>query len=53
MVLMYLWNDQSGYKPVFGAREKVSTADMMAVLDTDHIPYRLHPEAARCWCRNR
>jgi flagellar M-ring protein FliF len=47
MVLMYLWNDQSGYKPVFGAREKVSSPDMMAVLDTDHIPYRLHPESGQ------
>lgn len=47
LVLMYLWNDQSGYKPVFGAREKVSAADMMTVLDTDHIPYRLHPESGQ------
>nr|WP_315212723.1 flagellar basal-body MS-ring/collar protein FliF [uncultured Duganella sp.] len=47
LVLMYLWNDQSGYKPVFGAREKVSASDMMTVLDTDHIPYRLHPESGQ------
>jgi flagellar M-ring protein FliF len=47
MVLMYLWSDQSGYKPVFGAREKVSAPDMMAALDTDHIPYRLHPESGQ------
>ncbi|WP_371875651.1 flagellar basal-body MS-ring/collar protein FliF [Duganella aceris] len=47
MVLMYLWSDQSGYKPVFGARERVSAPDMMAVLDTDHIPYRLHPESGQ------
>jgi flagellar M-ring protein FliF len=44
MVLMYLWNDQSGYKPVFGAREKVSSPDMMAVLDSRPHPYRLHPD---------
>jgi flagellar M-ring protein FliF len=47
MVLMYLWSDQSGYKPVFGAREKVSASDMMTVLDSDHIPYRLHPESGQ------
>ncbi|MBV6319680.1 flagellar basal-body MS-ring/collar protein FliF [Duganella violaceipulchra] len=47
MVLMYLWSDQSGYKPVFGAREKVAAADMMTVLDADHIPYRLHPESGQ------
>lgn len=47
MVLMYLWSDQSGYKPVFGVREKVSASDMMTVLDTDHIPYRLHPDSGQ------
>ena len=47
MVLMYLWSDQSSYKPVFGAREKVSAPDMMSVLDTDHIPYRVHPDSGQ------
>ncbi|NRR31981.1 flagellar M-ring protein FliF [Oxalobacteraceae bacterium] len=47
LILMYLWNDQSGYKPVFGNREKVSASDMMTVLDTDHIPYRLHPDSGQ------
>jgi flagellar M-ring protein FliF len=47
VVLMYLWNDQSTYKPVFGAREKVSAPDMMGVLDTDHIPYRVHPDSGQ------
>jgi flagellar M-ring protein FliF len=47
MVLMYLWSDQSTYKPVFGAREKVSAPDMMAVLDADHIPYRVHPDSGQ------
>jgi len=47
MVLMYLWSDQSAYKPVFGAREKVSAPDMMAVLDADHVPYRVHPDSGQ------
>jgi len=47
MVLMYLWSDQSTYKPVFGAREKVSAPDMMAALDADHIPYRVHPDSGQ------
>jgi flagellar M-ring protein FliF len=47
LVLMYAWSDQSGYKPVFGAREKVAAADMMTVLDTEHIPYRLHPDSGQ------
>jgi flagellar M-ring protein FliF len=47
MVLMYLWQDQSSYKPVFGAREKVASADMMAVLDGEQIAYRLHPDTGQ------
>jgi flagellar M-ring protein FliF len=47
MVLMYFWSDQSSYKPVFGGREKVAAADMMSVLDADHIPYRLHPDSGQ------
>jgi flagellar M-ring protein FliF len=47
MVLMYLWQDQSNYKAVFGAREKVAVTDMMAVLDAEHVPYRLHPDSGQ------
>ncbi len=47
MVLMYFWHDQSAYKPVFGAREKVAVTDMMATLDAEHIPYRLHPDSGQ------
>ncbi|MET0322075.1 MAG: flagellar basal-body MS-ring/collar protein FliF [Duganella sp.] len=47
LVLMLLWKDQADYKPVFGAREKVSAPDMMNVLDTERIPYRVHPESGQ------
>jgi flagellar M-ring protein FliF len=47
LVLMYFWSDQSNYKPVFGAREKVAATDMMAALDADHIAYRLHPDSGQ------
>lgn len=47
LVLMLLWRDQSGYKPVFGHQERVPTADVLAVLDAEHIPYRLHPESGQ------
>lgn len=47
LVMMFAWQDQSSYKPIFGAREKVSASDMMAVLDADSIPYRLHPESGQ------
>lgn len=47
VVLMYLWGEQAGYKPIFGAREKVVASDMMSVLDAEHIPYRIHPESGQ------
>lgn len=47
LVMMFSWRDQSSYKPVFGAREKVASADMMATLDAEHVPYRLHPDTGQ------
>lgn len=47
VVLMFLWNAEAGYKPVFGAREKVAAADMMSVLEAEQIPYRIHPESGQ------
>nr|WP_202414199.1 flagellar basal-body MS-ring/collar protein FliF [Duganella flavida] len=47
LILMYMWNNQASYKPVFGARERVSAPDMMTVLDSDHIPYRIHPDSGQ------
>lgn len=46
-VMMYTWNDQAGYKPVFGAREKVAASDMMGVLEAEHVPYRVHPDSGQ------
>ncbi|MBY0239780.1 MAG: flagellar M-ring protein FliF [Burkholderiaceae bacterium] len=47
LVMMVMWQDQSSYKPVFGAREKVVAADMMNVLETENIPYRVHPDSGQ------
>jgi flagellar M-ring protein FliF len=46
-VMMFAWRDQASYKPVFGAHEKVVAADMMAALDAEHVPYRVHPETGQ------
>jgi len=46
-VMMYLWQDQSSYKPVFGARERVAASDMMTVLEAEQIPYRVHPDSGQ------
>jgi flagellar M-ring protein FliF len=47
LVMLYFWRDQAGYKPVFGNREKVAVTEMMNVLDTEHVPYRLHPDSGQ------
>ena len=47
VVLMLLWRADAGYKPVFGAHEKIAAADMMAVLDAEQIAYRLHPDSGQ------
>lgn len=44
---LWLWRDDASYKPLFGAKEKVSSADMMAALDADKIPYRIHPQTGQ------
>jgi len=46
-VMMYLWQDQASYKPVFGARERVAASDMMSVLEAEQIPYRVHPDSGQ------
>lgn len=47
VVLMFLWRDQSTYRPLFGAKEKVAAADMMTVLDGAGISYRIHPDTGQ------
>lgn len=47
VVLLFLWRDQSTYKPLFGAREKVAAADMMSVLDGAGVSYRVHPDTGQ------
>ena len=46
-VMMFMWQDQASYKPVFGAREKVAASDMMSVLEAEQIPYRIHPDSGQ------
>jgi flagellar M-ring protein FliF len=46
-VMMFSWRDQSSYKPVFGAHEKIAASEMMGVLDSEKIPYRVHPDSGQ------
>lgn len=47
LALMLMWREQAGFKPVFGQRERVASGEMLAVLDAEHIAYRLHPETGQ------
>ncbi|HVZ37038.1 MAG TPA: flagellar basal-body MS-ring/collar protein FliF [Polyangiaceae bacterium] len=52
LIMLYLCRDQADYKPLFGAREKVAAADMMAALDGAGIAYRIHPESGQVLVRS-
>lgn len=47
LALMLMWRDQASYKPVFGARERVASGEVLAVLEAEHIGYRLHPDTGQ------
>jgi flagellar M-ring protein FliF len=47
LVMMFAWREQSNYKPVFGSREKVAVGDVVAALDAQGVPYRLHPDTGQ------
>lgn len=47
LLTLYVWRDTASYKPVFGSQERVPVADMMAVLDAEHISYRIHPQTGQ------
>ena len=47
LVVMLLWQGSSNYRPLFGARENVLTADVVAALEAEGLKYRLHPESGQ------
>ncbi|MEN3033209.1 flagellar basal-body MS-ring/collar protein FliF [Chromobacterium amazonense] len=47
LVTVYLRYDEATYKPIFGQNEKISVADVAAILDSDGIKYRIHPESGQ------
>jgi flagellar M-ring protein FliF len=47
LAMLVLWRDQSSYRPLFGAHEKVAAADVMTVLDSAGISYRVHPDTGQ------
>ncbi len=47
LAMMLMHHQNSRYKPLFGAQETVPASDMMAALDADGIPYRIHPDSGQ------
>ncbi|HHL4082065.1 flagellar basal-body MS-ring/collar protein FliF [Burkholderia sp. A2] len=47
LTMMLMHRQDSRYKPLFGSQEAVVAADMMAALDADGIPYRIHPDSGQ------
>lgn len=50
-VVFYLWRDQSSFRPLYGAGETYSAAEVMQVLDTESIAYNLHPQTGQVLVR--
>ncbi|WP_323815651.1 flagellar basal-body MS-ring/collar protein FliF [Cellvibrio sp. NN19] len=50
-VVFYLWRDQGSFRPLYGAGESYSAADVMQVLDTEAIAYNLHPQTGQVLVR--
>ena len=47
LAMMLMHHQNARYKPLFGAHETVPASDMMAALDADGIPYRIHPDSGQ------
>lgn len=41
LVVLFLWSFQGNYRPLYGQQEHFDSAQIMAVLDQENIPYRL------------
>ena len=47
VVVMLLWQNSGNYRPLFGARENIAVSDVVGVLDSEGLRYRLHPESGQ------
>lgn len=51
-VVFYLWRDQGSFRPLYGTGEAYPAAEVMQVLDSDAIAYRLHPQSGQVLVRD-
>lgn len=47
LIVMLLWQSNSSYRPLFGARENIVVSDVVASLEVEGLAYRLHPESGQ------
>ncbi|MBV8248641.1 MAG: flagellar M-ring protein FliF [Comamonas sp.] len=47
VVVLLMWQGSGHYRPLFGARENVATADVVSVLEADGLKYRLDPDSGQ------
>lgn len=41
LVVLFLWSSQGNYRPLYGQQERFDSAQIIAILDQESIPYRL------------
>lgn len=51
-VVYYLWKGQDNLRPLYGAGERFPAAEVIALLDGEGIPYRLHPQSGQVLVRD-
>lgn len=47
LVVMLLWQNAGNYRPLFGARENITVSDVVGVLESEGLRYRLHPDSGQ------
>lgn len=47
VIVMVLWQSAGNYRPLFGARENIAVSDVVGVLESEGLSYRLHPESGQ------
>ena len=50
-VVFYMWRDNSSFRPLHGAGEAFPVAEVMQVLDSETLQYRIHPQSGQILVR--
>lgn len=50
-VVFYMWRDNSSFRPLHGAGEAFPVAEVMQVLDSETLQYRVHPQSGQILVR--